>query len=71
MLGRYSLDNNNARDTSYRGSNLDTHLTHRCIPDFCHFLRVLSGYAGESAFKNPLKPTFFESARRTLTGAAL
>jgi hypothetical protein len=69
--GRYFLDSNCARDTSYRSSNLDTHLTHGCMPDFREFLRVRSGYAGKIAFRNPLKPQFFESARRTLMGAAL
>ena len=69
--GRYYLDKNNARDTSYRSSNLDTHLTHGCMLVFCQFLRVRSGYAAKTALINPLKLPFFESARRTLMGAAL
>jgi len=40
--GRYSLDKNHARDTSYRSSNLDTHLTHGCIQLFCALWSALS-----------------------------
>ncbi len=40
--GLYFLDNKYARDTSYRSSNLDTHLTHRCIQLFCGSWSALS-----------------------------
>ena len=42
MFGQYFLDNNCARDTSYRSSNLDTHLTHGCIQLFCGSWSALS-----------------------------
>lgn len=71
MFERCSLVKKDARDTSYRSSNLDTHLTHGCMPVFYQILRVRSGYAAKTGFINPLKLPFFESARRTLMGAAL
>ncbi len=58
------------RDTTYRASNLDTHLTHGCIQLFRHFLRVRSECAAKARLEIPTFPAFFESARRTLAGDA-
>ena len=58
-------------DTSYRTSNLDTHLTHGCIQLFRHFSRVRSECAVEEGFQNPAIPAFFASALRTRMGGAL
>ena len=60
----------NGRDTSYRTNNLDTHLTHGCIPVFCHFSRVRLECAANLVMKAPVIPAFSESALRTLTGDA-
>ena len=60
----------NGRDTSYRTSNLDTHLTHGCIQLFRHFSRVRSECAAELKLRNHAIPVFSESALRALTGDA-
>jgi hypothetical protein len=56
------------RDTTYRASNLDTHLTHGCIQLFRHFLRVRSECAANARMYGRAFPVFFESAWRTLAG---
>ena len=58
------------RDTTYRASNFDTHLTHGCIPLFRHFRRVRSECAARALLKNRARPAFFGSAWRTLAGGA-
>ena len=60
----------NGRDTSYRTSNLDTHLTHGCIQLFRQFLRVLSECVADLVLKTQAIPAFFESALRTLEKSA-
>ena len=59
------------RDTTYRTSNLDTHLTHGCIQLFRHFSRVRSECAAAAQLENRAVPAFFGSAWRTLAGGAL
>ena len=59
------------RDTSYRTSNLDTHLTHGCIQLFRHFSRVRLECAAETDTKNRATPVFFESALRTRMASGL
>lgn len=58
------------RDTTYRASNLDTHLTHGCIQLFRHFWRVRSECAASAGLKNGALPMFITSAWRTLAGGA-
>ena len=58
------------RDTTYRASNFDTHLTHGCIPLFRRFWRVRSECAAKAKLENPALPAFFGSAWRTLAGGA-
>lgn len=58
------------RDTTYRASNFDTHLTHGCIPLFRHFWRVRSECAAKARLENRALPAFFASAWRTLAGGA-
>jgi hypothetical protein len=58
------------RDTTYRASNLDAHLTHGCIQLFRHFWRVRSECAAKTRLKNLALPAFFGSAWRTLAGGA-
>ena len=58
------------RDTTYRASNLDTHLTHGCIPLFRHFWRVRSECAVKEKLENRALPAFFGGAWRTLAGGA-
>ena len=58
------------RDTTYRASNLDTHLTHVCIQLFRHFWRVQSECAAKTRLENRALPAFFGSAWRTLAGGA-
>jgi hypothetical protein len=58
------------RDTSYRASNFDTHLTHGCIPLFCHFWRVRSECAAKARSEIRAVSAFFGSAWRTLAGGA-
>ena len=58
------------RDTTYRASNLDTHLTHGCIQLFRHFPRVRSECAAKAQLKIRGIPVFFGSALRTLAGGA-
>ena len=65
------LSQKRGRDTTYRTSNLDTHLTHGCIQLFRHFSRVRSECAVEEGFQNPAIPAFFASALRTRMGGAL
>ena len=58
------------RDTSYRTSNLDTHLTHGCIQLIRHFWRVRSEFAVKVRLEIRAVPAFFGSAWRTLAGGA-
>lgn len=58
------------RDTTYRASNLDTHLTHGCIPLFRHFWRVRPECAVKTRPEMLAIPAFFGSAGRTLAGCA-
>ena len=58
------------RDTTYRASNFDTHLTHGCIPLFRHFWRVRSECAVKERLEIPALQRFFGSAWRTLAGGA-
>lgn len=60
----------NGRDTSYRTSNLDTHLTHRCIQLFRQFSRVRQGCAIFLDNRSRAIAPFFEGAQRTLGKAA-
>jgi hypothetical protein len=65
-----NLGQKRGRDTTYRASNLDTHLTHGCIQLFRYFLRVRSECAAKARLEIPTFPAFFESAWRTLAGDA-
>ena len=56
------------RDTTYRASNLDTHLTHGCIQLFCHFSRVQSECAEVASFQSRAIAAFSASALRTRMG---
>ena len=57
-------------DATHRADNSDTHLTHGCIAQFRHFLRVREECANIAApTKHAIVP-FFESAPRTLGEAA-
>ncbi len=58
------------RDASHRTHNLDTHLTHGCIQLFRHFSRVRLDYTECSLSQGRRFPRIFESATRTLAGAA-
>ena len=58
------------RDTTYRASNLDTHLTHGCIQLFRHFWRVRSECAVKERLENPALRALSGSAWRTLAGGA-
>ena len=58
------------RDTAYRASNLDTHLTHGCIQLFRHFWRVRSECATKARLENRVVWSSFGSAWRTLAGGA-
>jgi len=60
----------NGRDTSYRTSNLDTHLTHGCIQLFRQFSRVRQGCANFLDNRSRAIAPFFEGAQRTLGKAA-
>jgi hypothetical protein len=64
------LSQKRGRDTTYRASNFDTHLTHGCIPLFRHFWRVRSECAAKARLENRALPAFFGSAWRTLAGGA-
>jgi hypothetical protein len=57
------------RDASHRAHNLDTHLTHGCMPVFRHFPRGRQGCAGLAGGGAPAFLPFFEGAMRTLTEA--
>lgn len=59
----------NGRDTLYRTSKLDTHLTHGCIQLFRQFFRVHSECAVQLDSKKTAIPAFSESALRTHTGS--
>lgn len=61
----------NGRDTSYRTSKLDTHLTHGCIQLFRHFSRVRQGCAIFLEKRSRAIAPFLEGALRTLAEAAL
>ena len=58
------------RDTTYRASNLDTHLTHGCIQLFCHFRSKRFAFALRGLFQIAGIPTFFEQANRIRIGGA-
>ena len=58
------------RDATHRTRNLDTHLTHGCIQLFRRFSRVRFDYAVCSLRQGRRFPRIFESATRTLAGAA-
>ncbi len=58
------------RDTTYRTSKLDTHLTHGCIPLFRHFWRVPSECAVKARLEMRVILALFGSAGRTLAGGA-
>ena len=58
------------RDTTYRASNFDTHLTHGCIQLFRRFWRVRSECVAKARLENSALPAFFGSAWRTLAGGA-
>lgn len=58
------------RDTTYRTSNLDTHLTHGCILLFRHFWRVRSECSAKARLEIRAIPAFFATAGRTLAGGA-
>ncbi len=58
------------RDATHRTRNLDTHLTHGCIQLFRHFSRVRFDYRECSLRQTREFPGIFESATRTLAGAA-
>ena len=58
------------RDTTYRASNLDTHLTHGYIPLFRQFWRVRFDCALKARLEMRAIPAFFASAWRTLAGGA-
>ena len=64
--GRYFLDKNNARDTSYRSSNLDTHLTHGCMLVFCGSWSALSARSLHFLHKIGCFPGFIERAHSAL-----
>jgi hypothetical protein len=53
-------------DATHRASNIDTHLTHGCIPLFRQFSRVRQGCAGFLGSRNRAIASFFEGAPRTL-----
>ena len=57
------------RDTTYRASKLDTHLTHGCIQLFRHFWRLRPECAAKTRLENPALSVFFASAWRTLAGS--
>ena len=64
----HRIERKKGRDTSYRASNLDTHLTHGCIPLFRHFSRVRSDCAAMARFQSGAVPAFSASALRTRMG---
>jgi hypothetical protein len=66
MFGPYSLDRKYARDTSYRSSNLDTHLTHGCIQLFCGSWSALSARSLHSLHEIGCFPGFAERAHSAL-----
>ena len=71
MFGNLAIwSKGNGRDTSYRTSNLDTHLTHGCIQLFRHFSRVRQGCAIILDNQSRAIAPFFEGAQRTLAETA-
>ena len=59
------------RDTSYRASNLDTHLTHGCIPLFRHSWSKRIAFALHVMAQIDRFSPLFEQAIRIRNGGAL
>ena len=59
------------RDAAHRARNLDTHLTHVCIPLFRHFSRVRQEYAPSADRQTVAFARHSASAPRILGVAAL
>ena len=59
------------RDTTYRTSNLDTHLTHGCIQLFHHFRSKRFAFALRELARIVGIPPLFEQANRIRVGGAL
>ena len=58
------------RDATHRASNLDTHLTHRCIPLFRHFRSKRFAFALRKLVEIAGIPTVFAQANRIRIGGA-
>lgn len=58
-------------DTTYRTSNLDTHLTHGCIQLFRHFRSKRFAIALRRSARIAGIPTLFKQAKRIHVGGAL
>ena len=65
------IEGNKGRDTSYRASNLDTHLTHGCIPLFRHFWSKRIAFALRGVAQIGGFLPLFEQAIRIRNGGAL
>ena len=59
------------RDTTYRASNLDTHLTHGCIQLFRHFWSKRFAFASRPRVgDNGISPLFAQANRIRIGGAS-
>ena len=58
------------RDTTYRASNLDTHLTHGCIPLFRHFWSKRFAFASRLCVRNNGIPALCAQANRIRVSGA-